>query len=307
MPKAHFVLVTNDQSLISPYQQNQFQELIKKMSDKVAIGTRNMDFLFSDSIMEFTIQVSDSIEALKLKELLTHYSEFAFHEAYDLNQTYEVFANIHQSDQSLTASESDTSLPKLNDYLFARDRNINSFSPRFWMFCNPKDTAMVNNLISINRKKGLIPYGMRFMWGQFPEKNDGFFSLYPIKRKSKNNFRLNGHVLQSEIGNPHILLDDSSVIDDFNITLSFDDYGSKAFQILTANNINNVLILSNNGVCSSAPTVYNEISNGKVSINGGFNKEEAELLSNSLRFSAIPASMKLKTFELIPSTSSSVH
>jgi protein-export membrane protein SecD len=77
------------------------------------------------------------------------------------------------------------------------------------------------------------------------------------------------------------------------VSLQFDDQGSKMFQDITKRNVGKQVAIFLDGQIISNPTVQQEIIGGKAVITGSGDVEEARLLARRLQAGALPVPIKL--------------
>lgn len=77
------------------------------------------------------------------------------------------------------------------------------------------------------------------------------------------------------------------------IGLVFTDDGSKLFADITKNNIGKPLAILLDGQVISAPVIQSEIVGGQAQITGSFSIQEANELSRSLKYGALPVAIEL--------------
>lgn len=77
------------------------------------------------------------------------------------------------------------------------------------------------------------------------------------------------------------------------VSLQFNDEGSKIFEELTVRNVGKPIAIYIDGILISAPTVQEVISGGKAQITGSFTTEEARELARNLNAGALPVPIKL--------------
>lgn len=86
------------------------------------------------------------------------------------------------------------------------------------------------------------------------------------------------------------------------VSLQFNDEGSKLFQELTARNIGKPVAIFLDKEAISIPTVNTEISGGKAVITGNFTLQEAKLLSQRLNTGALPVPVELVSQQTVGAT-----
>lgn len=77
------------------------------------------------------------------------------------------------------------------------------------------------------------------------------------------------------------------------VYLIFNDKGKELFAALTKANIGKTIAIFLDGQLISAPTVRDEITDGKAVISGSFTPQEARLLAQDLKYGALPVEVKL--------------
>lgn len=86
------------------------------------------------------------------------------------------------------------------------------------------------------------------------------------------------------------------------ISLKFDDEGTKLFADLTKANLGKTIAILLDGEIISAPTVQSEITNGEAVITGQFTVQEAKELAKSLNTGALPVPLTLVGQQSIEAT-----
>ncbi|MCF8226870.1 MAG: protein translocase subunit SecDF [Bacteroidales bacterium] len=157
-----------------------------------------------------------------------------------------------------------------------------------------KDTARVNNLLSIPQVRQLFPADLRFAW-HFQEMGEELQYLYLYALKATRN------------GQP--AMDGKYVTDarpstdpytgEFEVSMNMNSEGAKRWANLTRENVNKALAIVLDGVVYSAPNVSEEIKGGSSSISGNFTQNEATDLSNILKSGKMPARARIESSEVI--------
>ncbi len=86
------------------------------------------------------------------------------------------------------------------------------------------------------------------------------------------------------------------------VSLQFDDEGSKLFQEITARNIGKTVAIYLDQEPISIPTVNSEISGGRAVISGNFTYQEAKLLAQRLNTGALPVPVELVSQQTVGAT-----
>lgn len=86
------------------------------------------------------------------------------------------------------------------------------------------------------------------------------------------------------------------------VTLDFNDEGKEIFAKITRENRGKMLAIVLDGALLSAPTIQDEIRDGKAQITGQFAPEEAKALVRNLNYGALPVPIELSTSQSIGAT-----
>ncbi|MFH1023980.1 MAG: protein translocase subunit SecD [Planctomycetota bacterium] len=132
------------------------------------------------------------------------------------------------------------------------------------------------------KKKGEVPDGYRKF--EYSGKKEGNFEYLRDKPQ------LTGDAVELANANPN--LEDFSVMGQYQVSLQFNLRGSKKFEQLTGQHVNEHLAIVLDGKIQSAPKILSKIS-GVASITGDFDKAQAENLAVALRSGGLPAQLEL--------------
>ncbi|HEX2968384.1 MAG TPA: protein translocase subunit SecDF [Bacteroidales bacterium] len=150
-----------------------------------------------------------------------------------------------------------------------------------------KDTAAVNQMLSMNQIKSLFPRDLKFAWSQNPYKFDPTKTLYEfhaIKITTRDGRApLEGDVITSARTSSGV------TGSEVEVNMSMNAEGAKTWQRMTRENIGRCIAVMLDGYVRSYPVVQNEISGGNTQITGDFTIEEADDLSNILKSGKLPA------------------
>lgn len=148
-----------------------------------------------------------------------------------------------------------------------------------------KDTDKVNKYLAIPEVRAVFPSKVRFLWAAKPYDEEGkFLQLIAIKVNDRDGRApLEGDVIVDAFqsfsqfgGKPEI-------------TMKMNAFGAKRWKALTRENIGKSISIVLDDYVYSYPTVQNEISGGVSVIQGQFEIEEAQLISNILKAGKLPA------------------
>jgi SecD/SecF fusion protein len=161
-----------------------------------------------------------------------------------------------------------------------------------------KDTAKINEYLSYDFVKSLMPRDARFLWSTPDKTNTNLYYLYAIKvNTSDGKSPLDGSAVTSARQD----FDQNQTPD---ISMNMNDEGAKVWQNMTAKasqdpkNKQSIAIVLDN-VVYSAPRVDNEIPGGNSQIMGNFTIDEAKDLANILEAGKLPAPAKIIAEEVV--------
>ncbi len=152
-----------------------------------------------------------------------------------------------------------------------------------------KDTAKVNEILSREDVRAMLPKNLKFLWGvKPPTKEAEALELVAIKTNGRdNNPPLDGGAIS----------DARQDFGQFNgkpeITMRMNPEGAQTWKRLTAENIGNSIAIVLDDNVYSFPTVQGEIAGGSSSITGNFEINEAKDLSNILKAGKLPAPARI--------------
>jgi len=156
-----------------------------------------------------------------------------------------------------------------------------------------KDTALVNSYLNEPTIKSIIPSNIKFAWSVKPiSTEEKVFELYALK---PSNFDGSAALTGS------VIADASADYDQYSnpeVVMVMNTEGARQWKKITAeassdpNNKKAIAIVLDN-VVYSAPTVQNEIPNGRSSITGNFKVEDTQDLANVLKAGRLPAPAKI--------------
>lgn len=148
-----------------------------------------------------------------------------------------------------------------------------------------KDTAQVNEYLSIPQVKSLFPRNLKFLWTvKAIDEGENYYELVAIKVTSRDGrAALEGDVVTNARE------EYAQGRGDAEVSMSMNAEGAKTWARLTSNNIGRCIAIVLDGYVYSYPTVNSEIKGGRSSITGGFTINEAKDLANILKSGKMPA------------------
>lgn len=154
-------------------------------------------------------------------------------------------------------------------------------------YANYRDTAKVNEFLSMKQIRSGFPRDLKYFWSVEPYKFDETRSLYElhgIKVTTRDGRApLNGDVITSA------RTSQSQYQASAKVDMAMNAEGAKIWARMTRENIDRCLAIVLDGYVRSAPRVSNEIKGGSSEITGDFTIEEAEDLANILKSGKLPA------------------
>ncbi len=157
-----------------------------------------------------------------------------------------------------------------------------------------KDTAKVNQFLSIPRVKQLFPADLRFAWHfQAMGEQTEFLYLYALKATRNGQAAMDGKYVT----------DARTTTDpytgNFEVSMNMNSEGAKRWANLTRENVQRSIAIVLDEVVYSAPNVNEEIKGGSSSISGNFTQNEATDLANILKSGKMPARARIESSEVI--------
>ena len=146
-----------------------------------------------------------------------------------------------------------------------------------------RDTAKVNQYLSMPQVRSLFPRDMFFRWTAKSVNESNYYRLVALKVTTRD-------------GQPpldgDVITDARQDFDNFGnaeVSMNMNSEGSKIWQRMTKENLNRNIAIVLDGYVRSAPNVITEISGGRSQITGLENIEEAKDLANILKSGKMPA------------------
>ena len=151
------------------------------------------------------------------------------------------------------------------------------------------DTAAVNQMLSSQLAKGILPRDVKFCWTVKPiDERETLYQLIALKMVNRDGrASLEGDVITDARA------DFSQTSAYANVSMSMNAEGAKAWARITRENIGKSIAIVLDGYVYSYPTVQNEIAGGNSQITGNFTVEEAKDLANTLKSGKMPAPARI--------------
>ncbi|PKD43029.1 protein translocase subunit SecD [Rhodohalobacter barkolensis] len=148
------------------------------------------------------------------------------------------------------------------------------------------DTSVVNTLLQKEDVQRLIPRNTTLMWGAQPFATDGGLELFELIAV-RSQIELTGDVIDEA----RVAFDPTTNASEVSMTM--DSEGARRWARITGANIGRPVAIALDGYVVSYPTVQNAINNGRSSITGIGNVQDAEDLVNILLSGALPAPLDI--------------
>ena len=157
-----------------------------------------------------------------------------------------------------------------------------------------KDTAKVNQYLSIPQIRQLFPSDMIFAWHFQPDGvEQQFVRLHALKATRNGQPALDGkYVTDARVGT-------DPYTGEFNVSMNMNSEGAKRWANLTRENVGEALAIVLDELVYSAPRVSEEIKGGSSSISGNFTQADADDLANILKSGKMPARAHIESSEVI--------
>ena len=156
-------------------------------------------------------------------------------------------------------------------------------------FAHYKDTAKIMRYLEMSQIRSIFPRDIRFHWDMAPYDDAGnYFVLYAIRVTGRDGRPpLEG----SAVTNASV--DFAQTGGNPTVTMGMNSEGAQIWARMTRDNVGKAIAILLDGYVVSAPTVDEEIPNGRSTIRGNFTYADAEDLSNVLKSGKLPAPARI--------------
>lgn len=158
-----------------------------------------------------------------------------------------------------------------------------------------KDTAKVNSYLRMPQIVNLMPRELKLAWAAKPEKKSNVIYLYALKAISSRDSK--GAVL----GGDKIVdaFQDFTPTGGSEIVMVMNSEGANAWKRITGDNKGSCIAVLLDNYVQTAPRVNDEIPNGRSSITGDYDLNEAKDLANVLKAGKLPAPARIVSEEMV--------
>jgi len=152
-------------------------------------------------------------------------------------------------------------------------------------FAHIKDTGKVMQYLNMPQVRALLPRDIMFRWAMKPfDESGNYYVLYALKVTGRDGRPpLTGEVVTNSA------VDFDQRTSTATVVMGMNAEGAQIWQRLTRENVGKAIAVVLDNYVASAPTVNEEIPNGRSTISGNFTYNEAEDLANVLKSGKLPA------------------
>lgn len=156
-------------------------------------------------------------------------------------------------------------------------------------FAHIKDTGKVMKYLNMEQIRALLPRDIKFKWDMKPfDEAETYYVLYAVKVTGRDGRPpLTGEVVTNSA------VDFDQNRGSATVVMGMNSEGSQIWQRLTRENVGKAIAVVLDDFVASAPTVSEEIPNGRSTITGNFTYNEAEDLANVLKSGKLPAPARI--------------
>ncbi len=204
-------------------------------------------------------------------------------EAEELQQSRErIMAYLDQQTDTAAAEGAEVTNP-LEELLQANPQNQYIFG-----YAAGRDTAQVNEILSRPEVQELLPRNTELLWSgsPIPQGQQQATELYELIGV-RDDAELTGSVIEEA----RINFDQTT--NQPRVSMNMNSEGARRWARITGSNIGKPIAIVLDGYVQSYPTVQTKIANGRSSISGLQNVQEAEDLVNILLSGALPAPLDI--------------
>ncbi len=156
-------------------------------------------------------------------------------------------------------------------------------------FAHHKDTGTIMRYLTMAQIRSLMPRDVRYHWDMAPfDEGENYFVLYALRITGRDGRPpLDGSAVTSAN------VDFSQTGGTPTVTMGMNPEGAKEWARLTRENVNKAIAIVLDDYVVSAPTVNEEIPNGRSTITGNYTYAGAEDLVNVLKSGKLPAPARI--------------
>jgi SecD/SecF fusion protein len=156
-------------------------------------------------------------------------------------------------------------------------------------FAHYKDTLKIMSYLNMEQVKSLFPRDVRFVWDMATfDEGDNYYVLYSLKVTGREG----GAILGGEVVTS-ASVDFAQTGGAATVTMGMNPEGAQQWARITRENVNKAIAVVLDNYVAAAPTVDEEIPNGRSTIRGNYSYAEAEDLVNVLKSGKLPAPARI--------------
>ena len=271
--------------------------VLRSRIDRFGVAQPNIQSL-EGGIGRIMIELPGVKEPDRVRKLLEGSANLEFWETFtaqEINST--VLPSLIDLGVALSSDSTNSMLKSLKSVYEFKDKNgYSGASLSVVALAHYSDTAAINAMIASEEAKRLLPRDLRLMWSVEAHDNDStgtHFELNALRSSGRGgNAALEGDVVA----------DASAGYDQNNrpcVDMQMNAEGARKWAALTRKNVQKAVAIVLDGYVYSAPTVQNEIPNGRSQISGNFTIEATQDLANVLRSGKMAAPARIVQEEVV--------
>lgn len=243
------------------------------------------DYEHRQLTIKSTILDKDWIKAVLLKR-----GALEFYECYSI---YDLTGSLKEADRIVAEKIGKGKIDTVSNPLFLAFDNIaapygneyNPSVPGYIGILSPQKIPLLKKYLEMG-KDALPADAAAYFKEEVADKTKGkYYEVYFLKQNDSKLFASN-HIKEA-------LADFDGKYN--SVKMSFDAYGTFAWQRMTTKNVNKTLAIVIDGNIITAPVVNGPIEGGITIISGSFEKEEAKDMANLLQSGYMPVNLKIKS------------
>jgi len=260
-------------------------EIIRTRVDRYGV---NEPSILKQGNNRIVVELPGVDDKQRVRNLLKGTARLQFHllpDPADINTAKERIAEYYEPSEDTTTADTivQQSANPLLEVFNLQGTNQYSFG-----YAQSVDTARVNELIFTPEVINLLPRNTTLMWSASPFQVDSeagieLYEMIPVIEDPE----LTGEVIEEASVNF------DPVTNQPQVAMNMNSEGARRWARITGANVNKPVAIVLDNFVYSYPTVQNKISNGRSSISGLADVQEAEDLVNILLSGALPAPLEI--------------
>lgn len=240
-------------------------------------GLQSFDVYADTTQKTINITFRDRVDVNEILPLIISKGEIGFYETYD---RYDVLKRWDKDDKLFSL----LSIPPVNNAVpAAQITHEAGNSSAIFGRCSAQSKSLVDSCIAkhyVSKQDQDIKYA----WSERLNKNSNYI-LYVLKTEAAMD--------KSQVSEADVVKQPKAP-DNFDLMVNFTKNGTLAWQSLSKSNIGKQIAIVLDNAVYCAPTVIEEINNGKCVISGSFSAKEITRLKSLVNNDVLPLEFKLK-------------